>query len=364
MSTATDNGPLRIQKVEVADLREGAVAGRRVLLPSGQAVPMGSPLSRVHLKDLESAGIAEVEVLSGSAIRSDAITSPAAQARAAMLQAMMRANMRTRPPARRAVDEDLGHRAARALEVAMASAAWFAPVADLVIRTGLSQAFLGHAMETALLASVTGAALGWKDETLSDLALAALLADVGMLLVPEHLRTKPGALSRLERRELENHPRLGSEALAPLARVAPLVPIVALQHHERFDGAGYPEGLARGEIRPEAQVVAVCHRYVGAISSRNYRPGVPPYQAMELMQTLGDALAPSAIVAAFTGSVAIYPVGSQVRLSDGRVGRVREAGSAGRPVVEILFDEIGEPTDPVFEDLAANPTVFVAASEG
>lgn len=362
LSTATENKPLRIQRAEVADLREGAIAGRRVRLPSGQSVPMGTPLSRDVLRELVSGGVTEIEVLSGSALRSESVNSPATQARASILQAVMRGNLKTKPPARRAVDEDKGQAAARALEVAVASAAWFAPVADLIIRSGLTPAFLGHAMETALLASVTGAQLGWQDETLSDLALAALLADVGMLMVPEHLRTKPGRLSRLERRELENHPRLGSEALQPIARIAPLVPLVAMQHHERYDGAGYPAGLSGTDIRPEAQVVAVCHRYLAAVSSRNYRSGVPAYQAMELMQTLGDALAPQSIVAAFMSSVAIYPVGSQVRLSDGRVGRVRETGAAGRPVVEVMFDADGENVEPVFEDLAMSPTLFIEAS--
>ena len=364
MSLATQNEsrPLRIQKAEIADLREGAIAGRRVRLPSGQSIPMGSPLSRDQIKDLAGGGVTEIEILSGTALRSDAVTSPATQARATLLQAVMRANLRTRPPARRAVDEAHGQAAARAVEVAVTTAAWFAPIADVLIRQGLSPAFLGHGMETALLASVTGAALGWEDETLSDLALAALLADLGMLMVPEHVRSKPGVLSRLERRELENHPRLGSDALQAVARVSPLVPLVALQHHERYDGAGYPAGLSRGDIRPEAQVVAVCHRYIAAVSPRNYREGIPPYQAMELMQTLGDALAAQSIVSAFIGAIAIYPVGTQVRLSDGRVGRVRDVGSAGRPTVEILFDERGESTEPAFEDLAMNPTLFIAAS--
>jgi len=361
MSLATQNEsrPLRIQKVEIADLREGAIAGRRVRLPSGQSIPMGSPLSRDQIKDLAGGGVTEIEVLSGTALRSDSVTSPATQARATLLQAMMRANLRTRPPARRAVDEANGQAAARAVEVAVTTAAWFAPIADVLIRQGLSPAFLGHGMETALLASVTGAALGWEDETLADLALAALLADLGMLMVPQHLRTKPGVLSRLERRELENHTRLGADAPQPVARVSPLVP---LQHHERYDGAGYPAGLSRGDIRPEAQEVAVCHRYMAAVSARNYREGVPLYQAMELMQTLGDALAAQSIVTAFIGAIAIYPVGTQVRLSDGRVGRVRDVGSAGRPTLEILFDERGESVEPVFEDLVMNPTLFIAAS--
>jgi HD-GYP domain-containing protein (c-di-GMP phosphodiesterase class II) len=361
-ATATENRPLRIQRAEVADLREGAIAGRRVRLPSGQAVPMGSPLSRDQLKDLASGGVNEIEVLSGTALRSDSVTSPATQARATMLQAVMRANLATRPPARRAADGAHGQAAGRALEVAVATAAWFAPISDLLIRQGLQPHFLGHAMETSLLAAVTGSALGWEEETLSDLALAAMLADVGMLMIPEALRTKPGRLSRLERRELENHPRLGADALAPLARIAPLVPLVAIQHHERYDGGGYPAGLSRGDIRPESMVVALCHRYIAAVTTRNYRLGVPPHQAMELMQTLGDALAPTSIVQAFMNSVAIYPVGSQVRLSDGRVGRVRDVGTAGRPTVEVLFDENGEPTEAVYEDLAVNPTLFIAAS--
>ena len=110
---ATENRPLRIQRAEVADLREGAIAGRRVRLPSGQAVAMGSPLSRDQLKDLASGGITEIEVLSGTALRSDSVTSPATRARAAILQAVMRANLSTRPPARRASDGRRRHAPSR-----------------------------------------------------------------------------------------------------------------------------------------------------------------------------------------------------------------------------------------------------------
>ena len=67
MSLATQNEsrPLRIHKAEIADLREGAIAGRRVRLPSGQSIPMGSPLSRDQIKDLAGGGVTEIEVLWG-----------------------------------------------------------------------------------------------------------------------------------------------------------------------------------------------------------------------------------------------------------------------------------------------------------
>ena len=73
--------------------------------------------------------------------------------------------------------------------------------------------------------------------------------------------------SRLERRELENHPRLGADALAPLARIAPLVPLVAIQHPERYDGGGY-RPIAGDEVPLEARIIAVADVYDGLACGR------------------------------------------------------------------------------------------------
>lgn len=360
VSTVTGPRALRAERVPATELVEGTIAGRGVRLPSGARLPLGTPLTLEAVRALASSG-EQVEVLVGAAARPLSTTSPAAQMRAGLLQAVMRANLEIPDPAARAVERPAGERAVAALEMAVATVSWFAPAADIIIRHGLAPSFLGPAMSTALLAGITGAGLGWDDDVLADLALSALLADIGMLLIPAHLAAKPGRLSRLERREVQQHARLGAELLAPLASVAPLVPLAALQHHERVDGTGYPAGLSGAQIRPEAQVVAVCHRYLAAVAPRPHRPAMPPHEALETLMSEGGCLAAGPVIDAFMRGVAPYPVGEVVRLSDGRGGRVTRLGTPSRPVVEVLFDENGEPADPEAVDLARHPSLFVAA---
>ena len=184
------------------------------------------------------------------------VASPATRARAGLVTRVMREQLPSDPAALAASPDD-GARGARALD---AAPGLFAP------------RWLEPALRTAALAGVVGAACGWDDETLVGLCCGALLADVGMLLLPPGVAGAGGAYSVVQRRMMQTHARRGAELLAPLAAVVPLVPLLALQHHERFDGNGYPSGLAGGAVRPEAQVVAVCHRFLAAIRERAYPP--------------------------------------------------------------------------------------------
>lgn len=283
----------------------------------------------------------------------------------AALHAIFEGHLATVAVERRACDPAEGQRAAVAASEAIRRLCQEPALVELALRHLVAPALLAHGFETLALAAVTACRLGLDDQALEALVVAGLLADVGMGRLPSALAAKPALLTPEERRRLEVHPRLGADILEPVARTWPLAPAVALQHHERWDGEGYPAGLSGREILVEAQVIALCHRYLAALEPRPHRPGLPPHEAFELMLTLSDRLVSREVVEAFTGAIALYPDGCLVRLSGGSGGQVVRGGHPTRPHVRILWDRAGAPVAaPGILRLAEAPTVFVEAIGG
>lgn len=127
-----------------------------------------------------------------------------------------------------------------------------------------------HALRVAEMALRLGERAGWSPERLRDLGIGALLHDVGKMDTPEEILKKPGKLSEAEFARIQEHTIVGGrmlEACAPLAGAAP----IARWHHERWDGKGYPHGLACGEIPEEAALVGVCDSWDAMSHTRVYR---------------------------------------------------------------------------------------------
>ena len=114
--------------------------------------------------------------------------------------------------------------------------------------------------------------LGISSKKLEDLHRAALLHDVGKVGIPLSVLDKPGALNDDEYEIIKKHPTIGARILEPIASYADIIPIV-LQHHERFDGKGYPGGISGNEIDIGARILAVADVYDALISDRPYRKG-------------------------------------------------------------------------------------------
>ena len=104
--------------------------------------------------------------------------------------------------------------------------------------------------------------------------VAALLHDIGKVVVPADILTKPGRLTVDEFALIKAHAAAAAEILAGIEWVGPITQTVA-QHHERLDGSGYPLGLMANEIIPEARVLAVADVFEAMVSHRPYRPALP-----------------------------------------------------------------------------------------
>ncbi len=138
-----------------------------------------------------------------------------------------------------------------------------------------------HVRRIGLYASAMAKQLGWGPEAVDDIRLAAPMHDVGKIGIPDRILQKPGRLTRKEFEIMKKHTEIGARILdnpdVPLLRMAKEI---ALSHHEKWDGSGYPYGLA-GESIPEAgRIVAVIDVYDALVYDRVYRRAVPEKKAL------------------------------------------------------------------------------------
>lgn len=155
-----------------------------------------------------------------------------------------------------------------------------------------------HARALAEMALAVGSELGLEGERLKTLELAALFHDIGKIGVPSEIIRKPGPLTAAERREMNRHPEIGAQILAPVPFLEPIRSIVRCCH-ERWDGKGYPDGLAGERIPLEARIVFVCDAYHAMTSDRPYRAALPVREAVRRLRLASGTQFDPAIVTVF-----------------------------------------------------------------
>jgi putative nucleotidyltransferase with HDIG domain len=154
-----------------------------------------------------------------------------------------------------------------------------------------------HAHEVATLAVAVARRLGATEELVQAIELGALLHDIGKIRVPESVLNKSSALDAEEWAVMRTHPVVGERILAPIAALANVVPIVR-SSHERWDGGGYPDGLAGETIPLGARIVAACDAVRAMVEPRPYRPALDLEAARaELERCSGTQFDPSVVTA-------------------------------------------------------------------
>ena len=237
---------------------------------------------------------------------------------------------------------------------------------DLFVHLGISPTRGGypsrHSLGVGILAMAIGTTLGWDEDTLLDLGVGCLVHDLGMLGIRRAPYQDKRILLPSELAEVAKHPVLTFELLQ---RHLDLIPassrMVAYQMHERCDGSGYPRGYGVDRIHYLTKIAAVADVFVALISPRPHRPGSMPYHALKqiLLDTKNGLFDPD-VVRALLQTVSLFPIGSYVRLNDGRTGKVIRASDQlyDRPIVEVV--KSGDPShQPGVVDLAAQDEVKI-----
>jgi putative two-component system response regulator len=141
-----------------------------------------------------------------------------------------------------------------------------------------------HVQRVAAIASFLGAQLGLHPDRVQMLGVAAPMHDVGKIGTPEEILLKPGPLTAEERETMEKHAAIGHEIFARFeSELSKMAATIAFTHHERYDGSGYPHGLAGEKIPLEGRITAVADVFDALISDRSYRPAMSMDEAVTVM---------------------------------------------------------------------------------
>lgn len=227
---------------------------------------------------------------------------------------------------------------------------------DLTYRARTRKYVSRHCLNVAKLALFLAHSIGLPREEMETVAVCGLLHDVGMMRIKDEVFTKHAALDQEEWEQVKGHPIEGALLLTKEVVLRDVVARVALEHHERPDGSGYPAGKKKEETHLYARLINVVDTYGAMVSPRAHRLPLLPHQAMKIVMDDGaKGMLDWDLVQAFVRAMSIYPLGSYVRLEGGEIARVVRAQPEipEKPVIAVIADAQGNilPT-PVEIDLA------------
>jgi HD-GYP domain-containing protein (c-di-GMP phosphodiesterase class II) len=196
-----------------------------------------------------------------------------------------------------------------------------------------------HSVAVCAMMVALSKQLGLDEKQTRLAGVAGLMHDLGKAAMPMDVLNKPGKLTDAEFSIIKRHPEEGHRLLMTGTDVDPMVLDVCLHHHEKTDGSGYPKGLKGDEISLFAKMGAVCDVYDAITSNRPYKAGWDPAESLRRMAEWSNGHFDTKVFQAFVKSLGIYPIGSLVKLSSGRLGVVVEqtGKSLTTPMVKVFF---------------------------
>lgn len=359
---------MRIKSID--SVQEGELLAKPILLENGSVlVGIGVRITGQLIKRLKSLGIDRIYVedkLTHDIVPEDVISEETrreavTEVHRAMMQIVDGTLLKSR-----AASHDLGNVFRNVFNRILQDISRRKNVMINLINLHTTDGYLfHHAVNVAILAGIVGLSRGYNQQQLEELGVGALLFDVGMTQVPAAIRDKKGPLTAEERKEMQLHTEIGFNLLRSRFDISLLSAHCALQHHERFDGLGYPRGLKGKEIHEYAQIVAIADVYDALTSVRPYRNRYKPSEAIEYLFGNGNAQFDLELVRVFCEHVCIYPVSTTVMLNTGQIGVVsaNHPGSVQRPTVRVLREPDGRSVSSPYEmDLRKELNVTIISS--
>ncbi len=219
-----------------------------------------------------------------------------------------------------------------------------------------------HSVNVCVLSLLVGISLNYNRTKLTELAVGALLHDIGKIRIDPNILDKPDDLNQEEFAVVKYHTTYGFEILRNHPDIPLLSAHIAFQHHERWDGQGYPRGLAKQSIHEYARVVAVADAYDALLADRPYRPAYTIKQGLAVIKRMSGIYLDPNLVTALIANIAVYPVGSLVKTNTGYIGLVKAVNKAfpTRPLISIIMDNHGKQLKQYHEvDLSQLTTILI-----
>jgi len=198
-------------------------------------------------------------------------------------------------------------------------------------------------VNSAILSALIALELKMPNHKVLQVVTGALLHDVGMLRMPKEIVEKKGVLSDAELQRIQSHTLYTYKIVNKELLYPEEVGLIVLQHHERWDGEGYPRRLSGTAIDIGARIVSVADAFEAMVSKKPYRNSMMGYQAMKNLLSDNLRRFDPDVIKAFIQTMGIYPIGSIILLNNGALGRVVDVQPSAplRPTIRILADEFG-----------------------
>lgn len=200
-----------------------------------------------------------------------------------------------------------------------------------------------HSVNVGILITALASSMGYDKAKLLFAGVGGILHDIGKMGVPERILNKKGKYTPAEFAIMKKHPQIGLEILKGYKNISDFSKTVVIQHHERYNGKGYPYFLSGDQISEMGFIAAVADVYDAMTTDRVYRAAWTPHRALSMIFQGCDQDYSRRIVELFTKHLGIYPVGSFVKLLTGEMGVVVriEKGELLAPDVLILYSADG-----------------------
>ncbi len=178
-----------------------------------------------------------------------------------------------------------------------------------------------HSVNVALVASIIAQWMHFSEEDVRLITLCGLLHDIGKLMIPNDILTKPGKLTDDEFEVMKQHVKLGYERIKQ-EKIDDRIKEVCLLHHEKCDGSGYPFGLPSAQIPDFAKIITVADIYDAMTADRAYRNAICPFEVIHMMEQESFSKLDPKFSLPFLKNVATSYIHNTVKLSNGQVGEV------------------------------------------
>ena len=220
-----------------------------------------------------------------------------------------------------------------------------------------------HAVNTCILSVMTGLAMGYDAKQLSELGLAAMLHDIGKIRFSPQLALQfPNYLTKHDKEEYRRHSFYSLEILRENTALSTEVINACFQHHERWNGSGYPLGLKGEAISEYAQIISIADVYDRLLVGMPHRLPTPIYYAVAILNKAAGEYFNPAVVERFNQNVAVYPMGKTVKLNNQQSGLILGVGIKSKtiPVIRLTGGQGDNDLNRIVElDLAKNPDLFI-----
>lgn len=211
-----------------------------------------------------------------------------------------------------------------------------------------------HCVNIGILAVSFGRHLGMTKRQLENIGFGGILHDIGKTMIPESILNKPGKYTEAEYEIMKRHVSLGGEILRKHDNIPEEAMLVAIQHHERYNGTGYPNRLFGNKISLEGQIASISDVYDALTYERVYHKASSCHATVKRLYEWGDTLFDRELIERFVQCIGIYPFNSFVELNTGQCGIVVSVNHHNllRPQVRIILDSNKKPQYPSLIDLA------------